>query len=137
MREQHEPGHRDEAKRRDRAASRVRREDQLEQWNRISEAHLKWPKRAIPVVRGDEGALGDECCNGQAKPAIASTREGAPPDVDDGGQKRDGDGTVGSPKSPRRWRKPLSSHVLRMPRTPCRVLAVIGGARLERATSCL
>ena len=78
--EQHEPGHRDEAKRRDRAASRVRREDQLEQRNRISEAHLKWPKRAIPVVRGDEGALGDKCGNGQAKPAIASTRNGAPPD---------------------------------------------------------
>lgn len=103
-REQHETGSRDEAERRHRAASRGRREDQLEQRDGISVALLEWPKRAISVVRGNKGALGDECGNGQPKPAIASTREGAPPDVDDGDEKRDGDSTVRSPKSPRRWR---------------------------------
>ena len=102
--EQREAGSRDETERRHRAASRGLREDQLEQRDGISVARLEWPKRAISVVRGDEGALGYECGNGQAKPAIASTREGAPPDVDDGDEKSDGDGTVGNPKSPRRWR---------------------------------
>ena len=103
-REQRQPGSRDEAERRHRAASRGRREDQLEQRDGISVALLEWPKRAISVIRGNEGALGDECGNGHPKPAIASTREGAPPDVDDGDEKRDGDSTVRSPKSPRRWR---------------------------------
>jgi hypothetical protein len=102
-REQHETGSRDDAERRHRSASRRRREDQLEQRDGISEALLTWPKRAVAVVRGDDRALGDECGNRQAKPAIASTHEGAPPDVGNGREKRNGDGTVGSPKSPRRW----------------------------------
>jgi hypothetical protein len=103
-REQHETGSRDEAERRHRATSRGRREDQLEQRDGISVALLEWPKRAIPVVRGNKGALGNECGNGQAKPAIASMRQGAPPDVANGGKKRDGDSTVRSSKSARRWR---------------------------------
>jgi hypothetical protein len=102
-REQHEAGSCKEAERRYRASSGSWREHQLEQRNGIAEARLKRPKRAIPVVGRDDRALGDECGNRQAKPAIASTRKGAPPDVDDGGEERDGDGTVGSPKSPSCW----------------------------------
>jgi hypothetical protein len=73
-REQHETGSRDETERRYRAASRSRREDQLEQRDGIAEAVLKWPERAISVVRGDDDALGYESGNGQAKPPIASAR---------------------------------------------------------------
>jgi hypothetical protein len=49
---------------------------------------MERPKRTVAVVCGDERPLGHECDDGKAQPAIASSREGTPPNVDDGTEKR-------------------------------------------------
>jgi hypothetical protein len=67
---------------------------------------LERPKGTVPVVRRDDSPLGHERDNGKEQPAIASSREDTPPDVDDGTEKRRCDRPVASPKGPRRRRQP-------------------------------
>jgi hypothetical protein len=65
----------------------------------VTQALLEWPKRTVAAVRGDERPLGHECYDGKAQPAIASSREGTPPNVDDGTEEHHRDCTVASPKA--------------------------------------
>ena len=62
------------------------------------------------MVGGDESTLAHEGDDGQAQPAVASSREGAPPDVGDGGEKRHGDRSVAGTKSPCRGRQLVCGH---------------------------
>ena len=108
--EQHETGESDQSEGRYRATSRGRRKRQLEQRHGVSQARLYRPEWAVSAVGGDERPLGQKRYHGEAQPAVASSREGTPPDVDDGTQKRHGDCSVAASKRPSRRRQPRACH---------------------------